>query len=83
MIRSQQPPYDRILWTLVSPNGESEWIKLRRRTKLRAAELDAVLSKLVKDGKDLDYIQGNLGAKKSRDPAQEIGMKSEILAFLI
>jgi hypothetical protein len=51
MIRSEQPPYDRILWTLVSLNGESEWSKLRRRTKLRAAELDAVLSKLVKDGR--------------------------------
>jgi hypothetical protein len=51
MMRSGQSPSDRILWALVSLNGKSEWSELRRRTKLRAAELDAVLSKLAKDGR--------------------------------
>jgi len=51
MKRPKQPPYDRILWSLVSLNGKAEWTELRIRTKLKAAELDAVLSELVKEGK--------------------------------
>ena len=51
MMRSSQLPSDRILWALISLNGKSEWSKLRRHTKLRAAELDAALSRLAKDGR--------------------------------
>ena len=51
MKRSKHPPHDRILWTLVSLNEKAEWTVLRKRTKLTAAELDAVLSELAKDGK--------------------------------
>jgi len=32
-------------------NGKAEWSELRKRTKLKAAELDAILSELVKAGK--------------------------------
>jgi hypothetical protein len=39
------------MWALVSLNGKTEWSKLRRRTKLRAAELDAGLGMLAKDGR--------------------------------
>ena len=49
-MKPKQLPSDRILWSLVSLNGKAEWTELRIRTKLRAAELDAVLSELVKDG---------------------------------
>jgi len=51
MKRPKQPPYDRILWALVSLNRKAGWTELRIRTKLKAAELDAVLSELVKDGR--------------------------------
>ena len=51
MERSKQLPYDRVLWKLVSLSGKAEWTELRIRTKLRAAELDAVLSELVKEDK--------------------------------
>jgi hypothetical protein len=54
----EQPPYDRILWALVSLNGKAERTELRKRTKLKAAELDAVLSKLVKEGKVLIIHRG-------------------------
>jgi hypothetical protein len=36
---------------LVYLNGKAEWTELRIRTKLRAAELDAVLYELAKEGK--------------------------------
>jgi predicted methyltransferase MtxX (methanogen marker protein 4) len=32
-------------------SGKAEWTELRIRTKLKAADLDAVLSELVKDGR--------------------------------
>ena len=32
-------------------SGKAEWTELRIRTKLKAAELDAVLCELVKEGK--------------------------------
>jgi len=51
MNRPKQTPYDLILWTLASQDGKAEWIELRKRTKLKAAELGAALSKLVKDGR--------------------------------
>ena len=51
MKRLKQPPSDRILWSLVSLNGKAEWTELRIRTKLRAAELDAALCALAKEGK--------------------------------
>jgi len=50
-MKPKQLPSDRILWSLVSLNGKAEWTELRIRTKLRAAELDAVLSVLVKEDK--------------------------------
>jgi len=65
MERSKQPPYDRVLWKLVSLSGEAEWTELRIRTKLRAAELDAVLSELVKDGKISIRPRGTQGPNQT------------------
>jgi hypothetical protein len=51
MKQPKQPPYDRVLWSLTSLNGKAEWTELRIRTKLKAIELNAVLSELVKKDK--------------------------------
>jgi hypothetical protein len=51
MKQPKQPPYDRVLWSLTSLNGKAEWTELRIRTKLKAAELDTVLSELAKKDK--------------------------------
>jgi len=61
MMRSSQSPSDRILWVLISLNGKSEWCKLRRRTELRAAELNAGLGMLAKDGRISVISQPALG----------------------
>ena len=61
MIRSKQLPCDRVLWTLVSLSGKAEWIELRLRTRLTAAELDAVLSELVKEDKISIIPRGTQG----------------------
>jgi len=42
-------------------NGKAEWTELRIRTKLRAAELDAVLSELAKEGKISIIPRGTQG----------------------
>jgi len=65
MMRSSQLPSDRILWALISLNGKSEWSKLRRRTKLRATELDAGLGMLVKDGRISVISQPALGPNRA------------------
>jgi len=65
MKRLKQPPSDRILWSLVSLNGIAEWTELRIRTKLRAAELDAVLSDLAKDGKISIRPRGTQGPNQT------------------
>ena len=40
-----------ILWILASSNGKAAWTRLCKRTRLTAAELDAFLSELVRDGR--------------------------------
>jgi hypothetical protein len=51
MKQPKQSPYDRVLWSLASLNGKAEWTELRIRTRLKAAELDTVLSELAKKDK--------------------------------
>jgi len=65
MERSKQLPYDRVLWKLVSLSGKAEWTELRIRTKLRAAELDAVLSELVTEDKISIILKGNQGQNQA------------------
>jgi len=65
MKRSKQPPYDRILWTLVSLIGKIEGTELRRRTKLTSAELEAILDKLVKDDKISIIPRGTQGPNQA------------------
>jgi len=42
-------------------SGKAEWIELRLRTRLTAAELDAVLSELVKEDKISIIPRGTQG----------------------
>jgi len=56
-----QTPYDRFLWPLVSLNGKADLTELRKRTKLKAAELNPALNKLAKDGRILIVPKERLG----------------------
>ena len=64
-MKPKQLPSDRILWSLVSLNGKAEWTELRIRTKLKAAELDAVLSELLKEGKISIMPRGTQGQNQA------------------
>jgi hypothetical protein len=64
MTQLTQTPYDRILWSLVSLNGKAEWSELRKRTKMKAAELNAALDKLAKDGRILIVPKERLGQNR-------------------
>jgi hypothetical protein len=65
MKQPKQLPYDRVLWSLTSLNEKAEWIELRIRTKLKAAELDDALCKLVKKEKLLIVTCSNSGSSSS------------------
>ncbi len=51
MDRIPQTPEDRVLWTLVSQGGKAARSYLRRRARLKLAELEPVLAALEREKK--------------------------------
>ncbi|MCJ7445526.1 MAG: MarR family transcriptional regulator [Methanotrichaceae archaeon] len=68
MIRPQSPQ-DKILWELASHNGKLTRSSLRRRMKIKQADLDPILDELADQGK---ITRSEFGADKRGRPKQTI-----------
>ncbi|MCJ7444821.1 MAG: MarR family transcriptional regulator [Methanotrichaceae archaeon] len=60
---------DKILWELANHNGKLTWTSLRRRMKIKQADLDSIVDELVDQGK---IKRSEIGADKRGRPKQTI-----------